>query len=419
MIWDRKPIVPDLLVGATLIVLAIAAYLVGGLGIWSGPHIAGSTSIQSASKGGDESGPTNDTTQAGDSHDASSVTLSEEQQALVKISPVGYQLFPIEKAAVGSIDFNQDMSVQVFTPYQGRITGLFAKVGDEVKSGERLFTIDSPDLLQAESTLIAAAGTLDLHNKTLSRARELFQTRALAQRELEQAVSEQQAAEGALKAARDAVRIFGKIDMEIDRVIANRQVDSSLLVLSPISGRVTARNAAPGLFMQPGGTPAPFTVADISTMWLTANIVESDIPQIRVGQKISANVSAYPDRSFDGKITTIGAAVDTNTRRLMVRSEIKDPLHALRPGMFATFVIQTADPVRALAVPLSGVVREGDGTMSTWVTKDRRRFERRTVRIGLQHAGYDEIADGLQAGELVATEGALFLSNSFAAAPPE
>jgi cobalt-zinc-cadmium efflux system membrane fusion protein len=286
MIWDRKSNVPDLLVGATLIILAIAAYLVGGLGIWSGPQIAGSPPVQSASKGGEKSGPANDTAQAGDSLDASSVTLSDAQQALVKISPVGYQLFPIEKAAVGSIDFNQDMSVQVFTPYQGRITGLFAKVGDEVKRGERLFTIDSPDLLQAESTLIAAAGTLDLHNKTLSRARELFQTRAISQRELEQAVSEQQAAEGALKAARDAVRIFGKIDMDIDRVIANRQVDSSLLVLSPISGRITARNAAPGLFMQPGGTPAPFTVADISTMWLTANVLESDIPQIRFGQCI-------------------------------------------------------------------------------------------------------------------------------------
>ena len=418
MIWDRKPIVPDLLVGATLIVLAIAAYLVGGLGIWSGPHIAGSTSIQSASKGGDESGPTNDTTQAGDSHDASSVTLSEEQQALVKISPVGYQLFPIEKAAVGSIDFNQDMSVQVFTPYQGRITGLFAKVGDEVKSGERLFTIDSPDLLQAESTLIAAAGTLDLHNKTLSRARELFQTRALAQRELEQAVSEQQAAEGALKAARDAVRIFGKIDIEIDRIIANRQVDSSLLVPSPISGRITARNAAPGLFVQPGGTPAPFTVADLSTMWLIANVPETSSPQLRLGQEVRATVTAYPDRTFEGKITTIGAAVDLNTRRLMARSEIKDPQHVLQPGMFATFVIQTGEPVRSLAAPLDGVVREGDGTIIVWVTKDRRRFEKRIVQIGRRDGGYNQIIQGLQPGDLIATDGALFLSNLFAASSP-
>jgi membrane fusion protein, heavy metal efflux system len=95
-----------------------------------------------------------------------------------------------------------------------------------------------------------------------------------------------------------------------------------------------------------------------------------------------------------------------------VRSEIDDPKHELRSGMFANFVIRTGDPVRSVAVPVDGVVREGDGTMTAWVTADRRRFTRRTVKIGLQRDGYNQILDGLQPGELVATEGALFLSNA-------
>ena len=388
--------------------LAIIAYFIGGLGLWPvsrptsplvpGPLVNGGNSQTSG--------------------DTQSVALSDTQLTSVKIATVGYHVFPVEEISVGSIDFNQDMSVQVFSPYQGRIISLFAKVGDDVKRGQPLFIIDSPDLLQAEATLIAAAGTLELKNQTLVRAKELYHTVAISQRELEQAVSEQQAAEGALKAARDAVRIFGKIDIEIDRIIANRQVDSSLLVPSPISGRITARNAAPGLFVQPGGTPAPFTVADLSTMWLIANVPETSSPQLRLGQEVRATVTAYPDRTFEGKITTIGAAVDLNTRRLMARSEIKDPQHVLRPGMFATFVIQTGEPVRSLAVPLDGVVREGDGTMIVWVTKDRRRFEKRIVQIGRRDGGYNQIIQGLQPGDLIATDGALFLSNLFAASSP-
>ena len=111
---------------------------------------------------------------AGGSPAADSVDLTDSQLASVKVEPAGEYEFPIEKEAVGSIDFNQEMSVQVFTPYQGRIVGLFATVGDEVKKGQTLFTIDSPDLLQAESTLIASAGVLQLQTHNLERLRELY-----------------------------------------------------------------------------------------------------------------------------------------------------------------------------------------------------------------------------------------------------
>src|SRR6266851_1862342 len=212
-----------------------------------------------------------------------SVDLSDSQLASVKVEPVGDYVFPIEKGAVGSIDFNQEMSVQVFTPYQGRIVGLFAKVGDEVKKGQTLFTIDSPDLLQANSTLIAASGVLQLTTRNLARLRALYESRAVSQKDVEQATSDQQTAEGALRAARDAVRIFGKTDLEVDRIVAERMADPTLVVRSPISGRITARNASPGLLVQPGNGPAPYTVADISTMWMLANVAESDSPSFQVG----------------------------------------------------------------------------------------------------------------------------------------
>jgi cobalt-zinc-cadmium efflux system membrane fusion protein len=345
-----------------------------------------------------------------------SVELSETQLKFVRVATVEDRDFPIEKGSVGSIDFNEELLTQVFTPYQGRIIGLFAKVGDEVQKGQLLFTIDSPDLLQACSNLIAAAGVLQLTTKNLGRLKSLYETRAISQKDLEQAISDQQTAEGALRAARDAVRIFGKTDAEMDRMIADRKVDPILVVPSPITGRITLRNAAPGLFVQPGNAPAPFTVADISTMWMLANVAESDSPAFSVGQEVKVSVMAFPNRTFDGRISTIASWVDPATRRVLVRSEVADPKHELRAGMFANFVIRTGAPVRSPAISMDGVVREGDGTMTVWVTADRRRFTKRTVKIGLQRDGYMQILEGVQAGELVASEGALFLSTALAIA---
>jgi cobalt-zinc-cadmium efflux system membrane fusion protein len=407
----RRTKLAAVLAGAVTLVVAGAC-----VGFFFADRLRNDLAASSANAAAEQSTSQGTNASAGDPLASKTVTLSETQLASIKVEPANEQLFPIEKEAVGSIDFNEEMSVQVFTNYPGRIIELFAKVGDEVTKGQRLFTIDSPDLIQAESTLISAAGVLELHTRALNRAKGLYETRAIAQREVEQAASEQQSAEGALKAARDSVRLFGKSDAEIDRIIAERRLDPVLVIRSPISGRVTARNAAPGLFVQPGNPPAPYAVTDISTMWMIANVAESDIPALKVDQHVTVKVKAYPDRVFEGRISTIAQMVDPNTRRALVRSEIPDPRHELRSGMFANFVIRTGDPVRSVAVPLNGVVREGDGTMSVWITTDRRHFVKRTVKIGMQRDGYHQILEGVQAGELVATDGAVFLSNALTTA---
>jgi cobalt-zinc-cadmium efflux system membrane fusion protein len=210
------------------------------------------------------------------------------------------------------------------------------------------------------------------------------------------------------------LRIFGKTDVEIDGMIADRHVDPTLVVRSPLSGRITARNAAPGLFVQPGNAQAPYTVANISIMWMVANVAEIDSPALRIGQEVKVSVMAFPNRIFEGHISTIASSVDPITHRLSVRSEIADPQHELRSGMFANFVFRTGEPVRSPAIPLEGTVREGDGTMTAWATADRRRFTKRTLKLGLQRGGYLQILEGVKAGEDVATEGALLLNNALA-----
>ena len=154
--------------GKVLLACVLIAIGTGAYGVWHwGLNATAELTTASASteKGAPPDAPV---------RDRDSVDLSDSQLAAVKVEPIEERAFPVEKEAIGSIDFNEDMAVQVFTPYQGRIIALYASVGDDVKTGQTLFTIDSPDLLQAESTLIAAAGVLELTSRNLARLRELY-----------------------------------------------------------------------------------------------------------------------------------------------------------------------------------------------------------------------------------------------------
>jgi membrane fusion protein, heavy metal efflux system len=339
------------------------------------------------------------------------VDLSEKQAATLKVAPVESRDFEVVKTAVGTIDFNENLLVQVFSQYSGKIIKAFFNVGDDVRQGDILFTIDSPDLLQAESTLLAAAGVLELQRKTLARVTNLVKQGGMAQKDVDHATSDQQTAEGAFKAAKNSVLIFGKSDAEIDQIVVNRKVESTLVVPSPIAGRIVTRNAAPGFLTQPGSAPPPFQIADVSTMWMIANVIESDVPAYKLGQEVEVRVPAYPDKVFKGHVTNLSPMIDPNSRRQVVRSEIEDPEHLLRSGMYASFVIRVGHPVMSPAIPADGVVREGDGTNSVWSTVDRRHFVKRTVDIGIRQDDWVQILDGIQTGEVVVNEGAVFLSN--------
>ena len=350
---------------------------------------------------------------------APTVELSAKQLDLITIGQVGQQAFAQQQQAVGNIDFDEDRSVQVFSPYQGKIIAALVQLGDHVRKGQPLYTIESPDLMNASSALIAAQGVEDMSLKAVDRARKLHETNGVSDQTLEQAVSAEMTADAALKAARDAVKVFGKSEAEIDQIIRLRKVDPVLVVRSPMSGVVTARNAQPGLLVQPGNAPAPYAVADTSTMWMVADASEADTEQFHVGQSVEVSVMALPGRTFQGKIITVGANVDPNVHTLQMRSEIPDPQHLLKSGMLANFVIHTGAPIQGVALPTDSVVREPDGTMTAWVTADRKHFSQRRINIGLQRDGFDQILDGVRPGEWVVSKGAVFLDNMLNATPDD
>jgi len=360
--------------------------------------------------------PENSAAKSSKAQPVATLELTPTQLSSIKVEPVGSYLFPVEKEAVGNIDYDEDLSVQVFPAYQGTIIATLVQLGAQVRIEQPLYTIKSPDLIQAESTLIGAAATFELTNRELARVRGLA---GIAEREREQAISDQQTAEGALKAARDAVRVFGKTDAEIDQMIASRRIDPALMVRSPIPGKITSKNAQPGWLVQPGNLPAPYSVSDVTLKWMLANVAESEIPLFHLGEPVQVRVVSYPDREFLGRVAKIYEGVDPGTHRGTIRSEIADPKDELHPGMLANFVIRVKAPIDATAIPAAGVVREADGTMTVWVTADRRRFVQKDVKIGLRKDGWVEILEGLHPGELAVTDGAVFLSNMLEAPPSD
>jgi membrane fusion protein, heavy metal efflux system len=362
------------------------------------------------------------------------VTFGEQEGGRVRVEPVQLRSFREERTAVGRIAFNDERTTAIFAPFQGRVVRLIARPGDVIHPGSPLLVIDSPDLVQANADLIAAsqavkkAGTqLSLAERVAKRQQLLFEAGAGAFKDLEQAATDfmnaqndLKATEGQLTAARNRLRApFGKNDSEIAKIEATHQVDRVAEILSPIAGTVTARKVSPGQFVRADNTDPMFSVGDLSSMWMIANVAETDIPLIRVGQNVVVQVMAYPREIFRARITYLGASVDPAVHRLTVRAEIQNPENKLKPDMFATFQIMIGGPTPSPSVPVGAVVREGDGTMSVFVTMDRQRLVKRVVKVGLQQDGFVQIVEGLKPGELVATESALFLDNASAAASTE
>ena len=368
------------------------------------------------------SGTANDSGQG--APDASTVTLDQAQLDRVTVLPVQTRAFRIEKNAPGRIAFNEDRSTPIFTPYTGRIVRLLAKPGDWVQRDTPLFEIDTADLVQAESDLIAAFAAvskaknqLELAQRVAARQDDLYRAKAVAQKDWEQAASDLrnaehdlQAAEGAHSAARDKLRIFGKTDAEIATIEEQRRVDRITLVRSPLAGTITTRKVGPGQFVKPDNPDPLFTITDISTMWLLANVYETDIAAIQVGQPVEVWVMAYPGRVFHARIAYVAAAVDPATHRIAVRAEIANPDGVLRPEMFATFRIMTSAAVPSPAVPVSAVTRDGDKT-EVWIKSGPHQFTRRAVTLGLEQDGFIQTLSGVDRGEQVVTQGGVFLSN--------
>jgi cobalt-zinc-cadmium efflux system membrane fusion protein len=355
------------------------------------------------------------------------IRVTEDQTHQLDIVPVQLYLFRVQKPAIGQIAFNEDASTVVHSPFSGRVTRLIAKIGDDVKRGDALFEIDSPEVVQAQTDLIAAVqavgkakSQLALAKRVLDRQASLLADKATAQREFDQAQndyalaeSDLMTAQGTLTAARNRLRvIIGRDELEVERVERERLVNPLITVNAPIDGTIIARKVGPGQYVRSDAADPLYSIANLSTMWLKANVPESDIALVRIGQDIEVKVTALPDRVFKARITAIGAASDTATRRVVVRSEIPNPDRALKSEMFASFRIATGEGGSSPSVPTESVIREGE-LATVWIQGEPLVFQRRKVKVGLEQDGRLQILDGLKEGDLVVGRGAIFVDNEW------
>ena len=232
-----------------------------------------------------------------------------------------------------------------------------------------------------------------------------------SQADLVTAENNLRAAETALGLVRNRLRILGKSDAEIGALENAKTMDPVAFVGAPISGTVIDRQVGLGQYVQSNATTPVYSIGDLSTVWLIANVREVDAPRMRLGAPVEVHVLALPERVFKAKLTYVARSVDPNTHRLPVRAEIQNQDGVLKPEMFASFSINTGGESAAPAVPEGAVVYEGE-TARVWVAHDDGTLTSRPIRAGRVSNGMVEIVAGLVPGEKVVTSGSLFIDRA-------
>jgi cobalt-zinc-cadmium efflux system membrane fusion protein len=350
---------------------------------------------------------------------------SETEWATLSIEPVCEKIFRAEHVTEGKVAVDEDRSTPVFSPYAGRVTKLLARPGDNVKQGQPLFVIEAADTVQAQNDFIAgitavnkAKSALDLSQIQDKRAKDLFEGRAIPLKDFQQAEAtfvqaqnDMRSAQTTLDAARSKLRILGFTDAAITDFQNKGVIDREITINSPINGTVVQRKVGPGQYVNAGASDPVFVIGDLSTVWLTAFVRESDAALVNVGEEIAVNVLALPGHPLKAHIDYVAAAIDPATRRLLVRATIDNKDGLLKPEMFANVTIYSPGEQPAVAVPRQALIYEGS-QVRVWVARPDKSIELRRIKTGLVNGDMVAVEGNLNAGEQVVTKGSLFIDRA-------
>ena len=335
---------------------------------------------------------------------------TDQQLKTLTIETVGEHGFVSEELTEGKIAVNGDHATPVYSPYSGRVTRVIAGLGDTVKAGAPLATLEASEFVQAQNDLATALAQVKLARINEARKHALYEAKGGSLQDWQQAQADLTTAETAVNSVRNRLRILGRSEAQIDQLETAHGIDPVATLVAPIAGVVVDRQVGPGQFLQPGfGTPI-FTIADPTSVWLLANVRETDAALVHPGQAVEVHVLAYPKRVFKARLTYVAAVVDPVTHRIAVRAEIDNHDGALKPEMFANFRIVTSDATQSAAVPEAAVVYEGE-TAHVWVLDDKL-LAYRAVHTGRMENGLVEVLDGLKPGEKIVTKGGIFIDQA-------
>jgi len=352
-------------------------------------------------------------------------TPTPAEWASLTIQPVTERSFRAEYVTEGKIAIDEDRSTPVFSPYTGRLTKLLVRPGDSVTKGQPLFVIEAADAVQAQNDYITAMtgmnkaqSALDLAKIQDTRAKDLFEGKAVplkdyqqSQATLIQAQNDLRSMQTALEASTNKLHILGFTDDDIANFRQKGRINPESTVFSPIAGTVVQRKAGPGQYVSTGASDPVYVIGDLSTVWLTAFVRETDAASVSVGQDLNFSVMALPGRPLTARISYVAAAIDPATRRLLVRATIDNKDGALKPEMFANVTLFSASDHQAVGVPKQALIYEGD-QVRIWVAHEDKSIELRQIKPGLVNGDLVEVAGNLKPGEQIVTKGSLFIDRA-------
>lgn len=334
-------------------------------------------------------------------------TVTAEQRQRIHLITVQQTAFRPVVEATGNVAFNGDRSTQVLSPVSGPATRVVGQPGMQVKRGEPLAYVSSPDFASAVADYRKAQTAYRNAKRIADRDSALFKNDALARGDLEQAQADLAAAAADVDAAVESMRALGVDEAQIQEVKEGKTTAIAAIVRAPIDGTVVEKLISDGQLLQAGST-ACFTIADLSTMWVLANVFGNDLADVSVGEPVDilTDVRRVP---VPGKVDYIAALADPGTKAVQVRVVAPNPNQTLRRDMFVRVQIKSAVEHHGLLVPVSAVLRDDQNLPFVFIAAGNNAFARRRIDLGSRVGEQYEVMSGLNAGDQVVTEGALFL----------
>jgi cobalt-zinc-cadmium efflux system membrane fusion protein len=331
-------------------------------------------------------------------------TLPQDQMSHVQVVTIAPARLTRTLRLTGAVAYNAFKTTPVITQVGGPVSRILVLPGQQVKEGQAMLDVSSPDYSQLLDAYLKAADSFRLADKNWVRAQDLYQHKAIAQRDLEQAESDRNQAQADLNAADQGMKILG---IKNPGDLAKAPSSALIPVLAPISGEVVERLVSPGQVVQAGQTQA-FTISDLTTVWVLANVYQGDLSAVRSGEDVVVQNDAYPG-IFHGRISYVSPALDPNTRTLQARIVVDNPGEKLKRDMYCTVIVTAGSIANAIAVPDASILRDDNNQPFVYLAMNANQFGRRDVEIGQSLNGQTQILKGLSPGEKVVGDGSLFL----------
>jgi cobalt-zinc-cadmium efflux system membrane fusion protein len=313
---------------------------------------------------------------------------------------------PLNRALrlTGAVAYNAFKTTPVIAQAGGPVSRIVVAPGEHVNPGQPMLYVTSPDYSVLRSAYLKARDALSLADKQYTRAQDLYAHKAIAASALEQAESTRTQAQADVDSSTDAMRVLGITDPES---IIGKPPSAELPLLAPLAGEVVERLCSPGQLLQAGATQC-FTLSDMSTVWILANIYQNDIANVHVGDDVTIDNETYPG-AIHGKIQYLAPALDPTTRTLQARIEANNPGERLKKDMYVNIDVRAGTIPNALTVPDAGLLRDDQNNPYVYVQTGNNQFARRDVTVGESQNGRTQVLTGLRAGEHVVGDGSLFL----------